>query len=163
MNSSKLAYFAVMCALVAVATLIHIPLPQVQGYLNVGDAVIFLAALLFGPLVGAFAGGIGSSLAHLILGYAHWAPWTLVIKGLEGLVVGLLMVRPQVAMLSGAVVMVVGYFIAAVFFYGFSPALTTLPGDLLQGIGSIVIASLAFGPIRHRLGSRIKAIRDRHN
>jgi len=52
--------------------------------------MVCITALLFGPIVGGNAGGLGSMLADLILGYAHYAPATLVIKGFEGLVVGFL-------------------------------------------------------------------------
>jgi len=52
--------------------------------------MVYTAALLFGPIVGGIAGGFGSMLADLILGYAHYAPATLVIKASEGLLVGFL-------------------------------------------------------------------------
>ena len=52
--------------------------------------MVYTTAILFGPLVGAFAGGIGSMFADLFLGYSHFAPATLIIKGLEGAIVGLL-------------------------------------------------------------------------
>jgi len=52
--------------------------------------MVCTTALLFGPIVGGIAGGLGSMLADLILGYAHYAPATLVIKGFEGVVVGFL-------------------------------------------------------------------------
>ena len=43
-----------------------------------------------GPVVGAFAGGVGSMIADIALGYTHYAPATLVIKGVEGFIVGYL-------------------------------------------------------------------------
>jgi uncharacterized membrane protein len=55
--------------------------------------MVYTTALLFGPLVGAFAGGVGSMLADLFLGYSHYAPATLVIKACEGAVVGVLTQR----------------------------------------------------------------------
>ena len=75
---------AVLTALVAAATLsIRIPVPATQGYINLGDAVVIAAALVLGPRTGLIAGGIGSALADWLGGYAHWAPFTLIIKGLE--------------------------------------------------------------------------------
>ena len=50
--------------------------------------MVYTTAILFGPLVGAFAGGVGSMFADLFLGYLHFAPATLIIKGLEGAIVG---------------------------------------------------------------------------
>jgi len=55
--------------------------------------MVYTTALLFGPLVGAFAGGVGSMLADFFLGYSHYAPATLVIKACEGAVVGVLAQR----------------------------------------------------------------------
>jgi uncharacterized membrane protein len=65
-----------------------VPIPQTKGFFNLGEAGIYAASLLFGPLVGALAGGVGSALADVSLGYAQYAPFTLVIKGLEGALVG---------------------------------------------------------------------------
>ncbi len=86
----KLAIAGVFAALVCVATLaLVVSVPATTGYFNVGETVIYVAALLFGPLVGAFAGGVGAGLADLLVA-AVFAPGTLVIKGFEGAIVGLL-------------------------------------------------------------------------
>lgn len=90
MSTRDLALSGVMTALVFIITRVFVlPIPQTRGFFNLGEAGIYASALLFGPLVGALAGGIGSALADLSLGYAQYAPFTLVIKGLEGAVVGL--------------------------------------------------------------------------
>jgi uncharacterized membrane protein len=85
----NLAVTAVFTALVCVVTIIFsIYVPATEGFFNIGESMVFLSALLFGPLVGAFAGGVGSMLADLLLGYPHYAPATLIIKACEGAVVG---------------------------------------------------------------------------
>lgn len=87
----KFAVTAVFTALVCVVTVIFsIYVPATQGFFNVGESMIFLAALLFGPFVGAFSGGFGAMLADLLLNYLHYAPATLFIKACEGAVVGFL-------------------------------------------------------------------------
>lgn len=79
---------AVFAALVFVATMIiRIPIPATQGYFNVGDSMVYASALLFGPLVGGLAGGIGAGLADII-GYPIFAPGTFIIKLIEGALVG---------------------------------------------------------------------------
>jgi len=89
-RTRELALSGVMTALVFVVTRAFVlPIPQTKGFFNLGEAGVYASALLFGPLVGALAGGVGSALADLSLGYAQYAPFTLVIKGLEGAVVGL--------------------------------------------------------------------------
>lgn len=87
----KLAFIGIMCALTTVVTwVLPIPMPATEGYINFGDAVIFLTALFAGPVPAMVVGGIGSMLADVIGGYMHWAGFTLLIKGLEGLICGLI-------------------------------------------------------------------------
>ncbi|MBC7130700.1 ECF transporter S component, partial [Candidatus Bathyarchaeota archaeon] len=64
-----------------------------KGYFNIGETMVYTAALLFGPLVGGVAGGFGSMLADLLLGYYQYAPATLVIKAVEGYIVGLISLK----------------------------------------------------------------------
>jgi len=86
-----LAVTAVSTAFVCVATMIFsVYVPSTEGFFNIGESMVFLSALLFGPVVGAFAGGVGSMLADILLGYSYYAPATLVIKACEGYVVGFL-------------------------------------------------------------------------
>ena len=85
----NLALSAVFAALVCIATMIFtVYVPLTRGFFNIGETMVYTSALLFGPYVGAFAGGVGSMLADLLLGYPHYAPATLVIKALEGFIVG---------------------------------------------------------------------------
>ncbi len=71
-------------------TIITISTPATRGFINIGETGVYLAALIGGPIVGAVAGGLGSALADLALGYAIYAPATLVIKGIEGYLAGFL-------------------------------------------------------------------------
>ena len=85
----RLTLAALSIALVTLATMIvRIPNPATQGYINLGDALLFTLALVFGWRIGGLAGGVGSALADALGGYFIWAPWTLVIKGIEGILVG---------------------------------------------------------------------------
>lgn len=93
-DSAKIAFDlavgAVFAALVCVATLIFtLSVPATSGYFNVGETVIYVAALLFGPIVGAFAGGVGAAIADMIVA-PQFALGTLVVKGCEGTIVGFL-------------------------------------------------------------------------
>lgn len=148
-NSYVLA--AIFTALVALFTMVfHIPVPATRGFINLGDAVIFTTALLLGKKMGFLAGGVGSALADLLLGYANWAPFTLVIKGLEGYIAGFLghqafmgqkdMKRPLLALILAGLWMMAGYFSAGSFMYGLPAAIVELPGNFFQAGGSILIA-----------------------
>jgi uncharacterized membrane protein len=87
----QLALAAVSTSLVCVVTMVFsINVPDTRGFFNIGETMIYAAALLFGPVIGAFAGGVGAGFADLLLGYWYYAPATLVIKALEGGIVGIL-------------------------------------------------------------------------
>lgn len=90
LNTRELTYGGLMTALVFVATAIipHVPVPFTEGYIHTGDSMIFVAAILLGWRYGAIAGGFGSALADIFLGYTHWALPTLIIKGIMGAIVG---------------------------------------------------------------------------
>lgn len=90
MKTREMVLTGLMIAVVyAVTVAIAVPVPQTRGYFNLGEAAIYAAALLFGPVVGGLAGGLGSMAADLAVA-PHYAIFTLVIKGAEGLIVGLL-------------------------------------------------------------------------
>ncbi len=148
----KITLYGLFIALVAISTMIiTIPMIGTQGYVNVGDTMIFITAILLGPKAGLIAGGVGSALADLLLGFAFWAPWTLVIKGIEGFIAGMLgqtsfarykKITPRIilAMIAAALWMVAGYFVAGGFMVGFEAALGSVPGNLIQGGVSVIIA-----------------------
>lgn len=95
MNGDKklveIAYSSIFSALVFVFTVaFSLYIPETRGFFNIGEAGVYIAALVGGPVVGGIAGGVGSMLADLYLGYYWYAPATLVIKGIEGCLVGFL-------------------------------------------------------------------------
>jgi len=90
-STIQLAITAVFTSLVCVATMVFsIYVPQTRGFFNIGETMVYITALLFGPLIGSFAGGVGSMAADIFLGYSHYAPATLIIKACEGGIVGIL-------------------------------------------------------------------------
>ena len=112
------ALFAALCTVMTLV--IQVPSPM-QGYVNLGDCAVLLSAWILGPFYGAGAAGIGSMLADLLSGYAHYAPGTLLIKLSVAAVAGLLFdvikghtrsVLPAqlISGVAAEAVMVVGYF-----------------------------------------------------
>lgn len=91
-NVKRLTYGGLMTALVFATTAIipQLPIPFTEGYIHTGDSMIFVTSILLGWRYGLFAGGVGSAMADLFLGYAHWTVPTLIIKGIMGAVVGLM-------------------------------------------------------------------------
>ncbi|MFX1282733.1 MAG: ECF transporter S component [Promethearchaeota archaeon] len=87
----EIALIASFMAMVFLSTsLFYIALVSSTGFFNIGEAFVYLAALVGGPIVGALAGGFGSAMADMVLGYGMFAPGTLVFKGMEGFTVGFL-------------------------------------------------------------------------
>ncbi len=124
-STREVAYAAVFTGLVFVATAaIVVPIPATQGYFNLGESMIYFAALLLGPFVASLAGGFGSMLADLYLGYPQYAPATLVIKGVEGFLVAALFAvfsKSRSRVLAGAgaaAVIAAAYTIAALRYAG---------------------------------------------
>ena len=90
-KSLLISVTALMTALVAILTAaFQIYVPFTYGYFNFGEVGVYITAILFGPIVGAVAGGVGSMLADIMTGFLHYALATLVIKGAEGFLVGYL-------------------------------------------------------------------------
>ncbi len=83
-------------AVYVVTIIVQIYQPATGGYFNLGESVIYIAAILHGPLIAGIAGGVGAALADLSTGYSIFAPATLVIKFAEGYIAGLLVHRYKV-------------------------------------------------------------------
>jgi uncharacterized membrane protein len=157
-NTRMTAYAGLFCALVVVATMIFkIPIPATSGYFNLGDTIIFIAAALLGPVFGMVVGGVGSAVADVLGGFAQFAPWTLVVKGIEGLIAGFLVSALRIDLNTGrgrtlaflcfviaAAWMVAGYFGAEYVIFGFdwAPPLLEFPFNLAQGGISAVAAGI---------------------
>lgn len=151
----KLAVAAVFAALVCVATLaLVISIPATSGYFNLGETVIYAAALLFGPLAGAVAGGVGAAIADILVA-AQFAPGTLIIKGFEGAIVGFLNKKIQkrtrsfslsasASVAIGGLEMVAGYFIyeQLVLSYPLAAALVEVPFNIVQMLVGLIVATI---------------------
>jgi len=149
----KLSLAAVFAALVFVATYSFvISIPATSGYFNLGETVIYVAALIFGPLVGALSGGIGAMIADIVLA-AQFAPGTLIIKGFEGTIVGYLNQKFQkrnrnyslnavIPVIIGGLEMVAGYFIYEQLVLGYPAAVAfaEVPFNIVQMLVGLVVA-----------------------
>ena len=118
-KTSKLVLTALMMCLVLLATFsIRIPSPFTQGYVHLGDAVIFISVLLLGKKNGAIASGFGSAMADLLGGYAMYAPWTFVIKFVMAFIMGLFVEfvtkrKKNLAKIAGVpIIQIIGMFLA---------------------------------------------------
>lgn len=172
-STTQLGIAAIFTALVCVATMIFtIYVPSTRGFFNIGETMVYTTALLFGPFVGALAGGVGSMFADVFLGYYYYAPATLVIKALEGGLVGFLsrkghvfsrshtrrewkLFTAEMGVLVGALVSLIGflYYSGMVEFYSGIPppenptSTVFIPMEFWLGLGvfvSLLMSAIAF-------------------
>ncbi len=154
-NVLTISIIAIFTALNFVATYwIQIPIPATGGYINVGDTAVMFTALIFGPIIGGVAGGVGPMLADMFSPYIIYAPATLIIKGLEGFLIGLISnprhrvgrvsYRDVLAVITGGILIPLGYFIYEAFIlrFGVAIALVEMPGNFFQFITAAVISIL---------------------
>lgn len=155
MKVRNLVYYSMGIALTLLLTWIfQIPYIVKEGYLNLGDVGVLLSGLLFGPVGGMISGAIGSSLADIFSGFVIYAPFTFVIKGVEGLVVALLNKKGEklptfVICLISATLMVLGYFIAESFLYGVGGSIVNVPGNMIQAVVGATLASLIYSSMKN--------------
>jgi uncharacterized membrane protein len=152
-----------MSAVVFVLTrMVQIPTPA-GGYIHLGDAAIFFSAFAFGPWVGGIAGGLGTALADATSGFAQWAPFSFVVHGLQGFVVGLMVLgarrtiggsaqvgwyRLVLAAAVGSLIVVGGYFVAGTILEGVGVAVAEILPNVVQALSGAVIGTLLYVAVR---------------
>lgn len=154
----KLVLAALFTALTCVATMIiQVPSPM-NGYVHLGDGLVLISGIILGPIYGGAAAGIGSMMADILTGYAHYAPGTLVIKALAAIIAGVVYriiiktgisstikstVSVVIAGITGGMIVTVGYFIFASLLLGKGlAAASSIPGNIVQNILGIIVAVL---------------------
>lgn len=137
---------ALFMAMVVVLSMTALSIPVPGGHLYFNDVVIDTAAMLMDPLSAFIACGVGAFLGDLLF---YPAPMfvSLITHGLQALVISLLcrklrMKQPlacAIAVLAGAIVMVVGYTLGRAFVYSTPEyAIMKLPFQCLQaGVGAV--------------------------
>ena len=117
----SLAITAICLVLVYVFTAvvnIRLPFAPNGGLIHLGNVPLFVAAILFGKRTGMIAGGIGMALFDLLSGWTLWAPFTLVIVGCMGFVVGAVTEKKKsfpfylLALLLACAIKIGGYYLA---------------------------------------------------
>jgi uncharacterized membrane protein len=153
-NPLIISLIGIFTALTYVVTaFIQVPIPATGGYINVGDLMVMFTALLFGPIVGGISGGVGPMFADIFSPYYVYAPATLIIKGIEGFLIGFISnpkdkssrisYRDVFAVIIGGLLIPFGYFIfeAYILNFGVPVALVEVPGNFFQ-FGFAAIASI---------------------
>ncbi len=148
-QDKKIHFIAMTGILAAMITLMtayicHIPVGTSGGYIHLGDALIYLGAVLLPKPYAIAAAVIGGGLADLLTA-PMWMPATIVIKLLIVLsftskTQKLLNVQNVAALFVGAVITVVGYFIAEYLLFGtWAAFLASALPNMIQGTGSAIV------------------------
>lgn len=141
-----IVFTGLFAALVCVLTMIHLPIGN--GYIHVGDSLIYLSSMLLPFPCGLITGGIGGGLSDLFSGYPAYILPTFTIKVLNSLVIYIVAKRGEklvnfrsvIAVIISGIITVFGYYLVAVILYGgFKAQIATIPGNVVQAVGSAVI------------------------
>jgi uncharacterized membrane protein len=154
----ELCVTAVCIVLVYVFTaMVNITFPGAGdgGLMHMGNIPLFIVAILFGRKTGAIAGGVGMALFDLLSPFAIWAPFTLVIVGLMGYVVGAVAEKHRsilwylLAMVLACAIKVGGYYIAEGIIYGnWIAPVVSIPANIIQVAVGAAVTLLVIKPLQ---------------
>ena len=156
-NLFDLAIIAVATALVYVFTAtitIRLPIGGEGGLIHLGNIPLLLFVILCGKKVGMICGGVGMALFDLLSGWTIWAPFTLVIVGAMGFVMGLFghkkptYLNVTIGIILAIIIKIVGYYFAELIIYG-NPVtpFASIPGNLIQVGFAGVVTLVVFKPL----------------
>jgi uncharacterized repeat protein (TIGR04002 family) len=153
---------SVFTAIITIMTF-YIKVPSHNGYIHLGDSVIYLAACLLPTPYAVVCAGIGGMLADTLGGFIVYIIPTLIIKALLSLVFSsktekILTKRNLTALIPASIITIIGYYIAEAVIIsissatdieallkGFlspvpwSAALYCIPGNITQAVGSAIV------------------------
>ena len=89
MDTKKFIRVSILTGLACLLTIFP-KIPFGGGYVHFGDCIIYITAILLGPISGAIVGAVGHSLADFLSGYAIFCIPTLIIKGIMGFTIGMI-------------------------------------------------------------------------
>ncbi len=150
MKTSRMIKISILAALTFVLTrFTAIPIPGTQGYIHLGDTVIYITAVIFGSIPAALVGAIGGALSDATYS-AIWIIPTLIIKGIMGFVCGKLSnhqkwtcIRNIVSMIIAGVIMSILYSVANGFLYkNWITAFASTPFDIIQFVSGTIVSNI---------------------
>lgn len=138
---------------------VRLPVAANGGLIHLGNVPLFIIAILYGRYLGTLAGGFGMALFDVVGGWLLWAPFTLVIVGLMGYVVGVICENRRglaayvLALAAACAIKVVGYYGAEGLIYGnWLAPMASIPGNLIQiGVATVIVLPV-IGKLRKHAG-----------
>lgn len=135
---------AIFSAMVYVLTS-FVRIPTHQGYIHVGDGMIYLAAAMLPWPYAMLTGAIGAGMSDYLAGYPLWVLPTIIIKALTVLAFSrnkltLVNKRNIFGLIPAAGICIGGYYLAAVLLYGsWAAALVDIPTNAIQCAASAAL------------------------
>lgn len=166
----ELVVCSLLIALVFVFTSfvkITLPIAAGGGLIHLGNVMLFVAAIVFGPKRGFIAAAFGMAIFDIFSGYAHYAVITFIGKGIMAYVCGSIaymagkqgksFLYNSLGIFVGGALMIAVYYIGEIFLLGNVLApIANIPGNITQiVIGFVLGMPLASMLKRYRYFSNI--------
>lgn len=162
-TTKNICFAAMFAAMIFGLTMLHVPIGA-GGYIHVGDAVIYVTAMLMGGPWAFISAAIGAACADIVSGFAVYAVPSAIIKILIAVPFvliskkqsKLLSVRSAIFTIISGVITVLGYFAADLILYR-EGAIADLPANIIQAADSaVVFIVLAFALDRAGIKQRFE-------
>ncbi len=145
----RITYTAIFAAIIMLFTaLIKFSTGLGEGYIHLGDSIIYLCACLLPFPYCIVAAALGGALADVISGFAIWSVPTAIIKILITLPFALVAKNNPSKILNkktifmpalSGVISIAGYFVAECILYSAATAALSILGNVIQAVGSAII------------------------
>lgn len=146
----KITYTAIFTAIIILATsIIKFSTGLGEGYIHLGDSMIYLTACLLPFPYCIIAGALGGGLADILSGFAIWSIPTMLIKMLNVLPFAIvckklktnkILCKQTVLMtVVSGVITILGYFVAECILYSVASATLSIAGNTIQAVASGII------------------------
>lgn len=146
----NITYTAIFTAIIILATsTIKFSTGLGEGYIHLGDSIIYLTACLLPFPYCIIAGALGGGLADILSGFAIWSIPTMLIKMLNVLPFAIVCKKLKtnkifskqtvlMTVVSG-VITILGYFVAECILYSVASATLSITGNTIQAVASGII------------------------
>lgn len=152
-NTKDLVITSLLIAIVFVATAfinIRLPISINGGLIHLGTGALIVSSILYGKKKGAIAGAFGMAIFDIFSGWAAWAPFTFIVRGVMGYIIGSIAYTKGeksrelgwniIGIILGGIWMIAGYYATEGILYGnWSIPVTSIPGNAIQILVGAVI------------------------
>ena len=162
----------VLAAMCTIATSIKVPF-GVGAMVHLGTGFVFTTGIVFGGLYAGLAGAIGSAFYDLLMGFSPYTIWSFIIKGMAGLIVGVIakgfwpetqtgqsvathwMLRGLIGCIAAAIWTLGGYLVAWSQVTGsWTVAVSNIPSSLMTSTAGLLVAVVLAPKLRNAFPGR---------